>query len=150
MWKITELNSEISKLFKKLASNDIESILKNIQYFNYSSTEAKRVFIVNLNKILEEYKYFMYFDLIENFIFEKIDEFLFSEILLKIRFRKDEFDEFLEFFIKLKKAFHDGFKLKSGCKSDPIYLCLIIRFFYMTLQKFAASTKDLGRRPMTI
>lgn len=121
--EISNLNYDIMRLIKKLVSNDVDEILKKIQYFNFTSTEVKRVFVVNLSRFLEDYKYCVYFDLIERLVFVQIDDYLYEEILLKIRFSNDEYSEFLRFYKNIKEYFS---VTKGDCawRSDKGCTCI--------------------------
>lgn len=99
--KISIVNGEILKLIKRLAENDVNMNFKKIQYFNFTTLETQRNFLVNMNRMLDEYKHVIFFDLFESTIFEKLDGLMVDEILLKTQFSKDEFEEFKDFFNKL-------------------------------------------------
>ncbi|ELA42809.1 uncharacterized protein VICG_00124 [Vittaforma corneae ATCC 50505] len=121
--KITVFNAEIFKLIKKLAASDIESILRKIAYFTYSSNETRRTVIVEINRVIDEYKICIYSDLVEKTMQEKIDEFLLDEILLKVRFSSDEYLEFRSFLRSLKKIFTEySWKSDDACRCiDAIF-----------------------------
>lgn len=121
--RITALNAEILKLIKSLATSDAQSITRRIQHFNYTSTESKRTFIVDLHKMLDEYRHCVYFDIVERAIREKIDAFICDEILLKIRFTPDEYLEFRSFYKALKKNFKEpDWRSDQACKSiDAVF-----------------------------
>lgn len=121
--KITAINAEILKLIRSLAISDVQSIVKRIQYFNYTSTESKRTFIVDLNRMLDEYRHCIYSDIIEKTIREKIDKFIFDELLLKIRFATDEYLEFRNFYKVLKRSFKESdWRSDQACRSiDAVF-----------------------------
>ena len=121
--KITKFNSEVFKLIKNLAVNDIQNTLKRISYFQFATSEAKRTTIVEINKIIDDYKICIYSDIIEKVIQDMVDNFLCNEILLKYKFTSTEYLEFRSFFNAIKKLFN-GFEWKSdeACKSiDSIF-----------------------------
>lgn len=121
--KITEFNSDVFKLIKSLAINDIKNSLKRISYFQFSTSEAKRTTIVEINKIIDEYKICVYSDIIERVIQEKIDLFLSDEILLKTKLTSNEYLEFRSFYNAIKKILV-GFEWKSDeiCQSiDSVF-----------------------------
>lgn len=117
---ISEMNSEILRLIKKLALNDIEVNFKKIQYFNYSSVENRRTFQVNISKIMEEYKQCVYFDVIEKYFMENLDSLIAGEILFKIKFSSDEFGEFKEFYKTLKGLFNRNSGVEQNWRSDQV------------------------------
>lgn len=121
--KITVVNAEIMKLIKNLAINDVHSITKRMRYFNYTSAESKRTFIVDLHRMLDEYRHCVYFDIVEKAIQEKIDEFMCNEVLMKIRFTADEYLEFRSFYKVLKKSLREcDWQSDQACKSiDAVF-----------------------------
>lgn len=119
MDKITVFNAEVFKLIKKLAVGDIGGILRKISYFTYASNETRRTVIVEVSRAVDEYKVCIYSDLVERAMQEKVDEFLFDEILLKARFSPGEYLEFRGFFRSLKKIFPE-----CSWKSDDACRCI--------------------------
>lgn len=121
--KITIFNAEIFKMIKKLAISDIENVMEKLSYFTYVANETKRTVIVEINRILDEYKACLYSDLIEKTILEVADMFVFDRILLKIRFSTDEYLQFRSFFKSLKRLFGDReWKCDDACKCiDAIF-----------------------------
>lgn len=121
--KITIFNSDVFKLIKKLAVNDVENSLNKIIYFTYSSNEIRRTVIVELIRIIGEYKGCIYSDLVEKAMQERADQFIFDEFLLKIRFSSDEYLEFRGFYRSLKKIFPEFlWKSDDACKCvDAIF-----------------------------
>lgn len=115
--KMTVFNAEVFKLIKRLAVGDVESILKKIHSFNYSSNEVRRTVLVEINRTIEEYGFCIYSDLINRAMYEKIDEVLFKEILVKIKFTPGEYLEFKGFFKTLKKYIQNfEWKTDEACK----------------------------------
>lgn len=115
---ITKFNSNVLKLIKELALNDVSSILKRIIYFNYVTTEVKRTVIIELNKVMHDYRQCVYFESIEKTVAERTDNFILEEILLKIVFTSEEYLEFRSFYKNIKKCFSEfEWKADAGCKA---------------------------------
>lgn len=106
--KITMLNAEIFKLIKKLAVGDVQDAFQKVISFRYATNEVKRTVIVEINRILEDYKICIYSDLIEKKIQHYIDGLLVDELLLKNKFTPDEYLEFRGFFRVLKGVFSNA------------------------------------------
>lgn len=121
--KITRFNSDVFKLIKNLAINDTQNTLKRISYFPFASSEAKRTVIVEINKILDDYKICIYSDVIEKLVQNRVDLFLCNEILMKYKFTSQEYLEFRSFYSSIKKQFPEcEWKADEICKSiDSIF-----------------------------
>ncbi len=115
---LSNLNSDLLKLIKTLALNDINVLLKRLYIFNYTSQDTKKIFIIEVSRVLEDYKYCSNFTLIETLIKDKIDNYILNELILVIKFTSEEFLEFRDFYLKLKPIFtNQEWNSDEGCKS---------------------------------
>ncbi|KAI5150337.1 hypothetical protein ENBRE01_1438 [Enteropsectra breve] len=102
---IQEANASTLKLIKHLAQTDINNILCKIIYFTYTSGETKRNTVVEISKIVEDYKHCVYFAPIERLIAGLVDGFFMDNIILKIKMDADELEEFKTFQNKIQNIF---------------------------------------------
>lgn len=104
--KITKFNSENLKLIKNLIENDISTLLYTLKRFKYSAETTSRNFIIELSKILEDYKGCKAYRNLHKFTGSLTDKFILEEILLSFKFDKEEFLDFNFFFNKLKQFYN--------------------------------------------
>ncbi|KAF9764322.1 hypothetical protein NGRA_0655 [Nosema granulosis] len=104
--KITRFNLENLKLIKNLLENDILNLLKTLKRFKYSSETISRTFIIEISRVLEDYKDCKAYRNLHNFSGSLIDKYILEEILLSFKFDKEEILDFNFFFIKLKQFYN--------------------------------------------
>lgn len=105
--KIHQTNSSILRLIEGLAEGDMDEILKSIRYFTYASEESKRSCIIDIHKIIEDYKYCACYDRIEDILARRADEFFKQNILEKVLLSQTDLCNFEMFYKSIKEAFKE-------------------------------------------
>jgi len=100
-----DLMVKIFQILKHLAENDIFRALERIDSYPHVSNEAKRLFVVEIHRIFDEYKGCSYNMGIENHIKAIVDNFISSSVILKMRLTSEEYLEFRMFYKKIKGCF---------------------------------------------
>lgn len=116
--RIRATNLSVMDLIKRLAVSDVESALRNIKYFTYASEEAKRTIIVDIYKLIEDYKYCVYYRTIEEKMAKQADEYLWNNIVTKIILKDDELEKFERFYQNMKGVFSErNWKCDGGIRA---------------------------------
>lgn len=117
---LSKLNGEVLKWVKSSTKDDLDFYLKRIKNFQYIQERLLVNTKLEISTLIDMYKSKMKrgYNVLDKFLGEYMDTYLFDNIILKIKFEREEFKRFKFFFNQIKEnfIFYRQWKTDTGVK----------------------------------